>query len=116
MAHSTFSSVPGRRRKRSNLLRSQRYRFLHVESLEPRQLLAAQPFTSLTVPGTAMLGQVATLDIGFSNASPTDTGFGPYVDLYLPATGHDGAGIRAGRRNHVFVGARTWARPYPPPC
>ena len=72
---------------------ARRYRFLQLEALEPRQLLAADPFTSLAAPSTAMIGQVATLDIGFSNASLTDTGYGPYVDLYLPTTGNDGAGL-----------------------
>ena len=63
------------------------HRFLRLEALEPRELLAADPLHVIGMPGTAMIGQTATIDIGFSNASPTDTGYGPYVDLYLPTTG-----------------------------
>ena len=38
------------------------------------------------------LGEVVALTAAFDNTSATDTGFGPYVDVYLPATGADGAG------------------------
>ena len=38
-----------------------------------------------------LLGENLTFAVRFDNASPTDAGYGPFVDLYLPATGADGA-------------------------
>ena len=67
-------------------------RQLRFETLETRQLLAAIPLTTLAVSNEGLLGETTTLSVGFSNNSPTDAGFGPYIDLRLPATGTDGAG------------------------
>ena len=66
-------------------------RRLLFESLETRQLLAAVPLTTLSVPSEGLLGETVTLSLEFSNNSLTDTGYGPYIDLLLPATGADGA-------------------------
>ncbi|MCU0962983.1 MAG: hypothetical protein MUF48_23055, partial [Pirellulaceae bacterium] len=104
MSHRILSAPERRGRGVIGTARARRCRCLHIESLETRRLLAAEPFTTLAVPSTAMLGQVATLEIGFSNASLTDTGFGPYVDLFLPATGNDGAGVEPDD-GLTFVGA-----------
>ncbi len=70
-----------------------RVRRLRFESLEARRLLAAVPLTTLSVPSEGLLGETLALSIEFSNNSLTDTGYGPYIDLLLPATGTDGAGI-----------------------
>ncbi|QGJ68431.1 Hypothetical protein PBC10988_0900 [Planctomycetales bacterium 10988] len=61
-----------------------------IESLESRQLLAAQPAAILDVPDTVRLGEEFSLTVAFDNTSPTDVGYGPYIDLYLPRTGVDG--------------------------
>ena len=37
-----------------------------------------------------MLGESMTFQVGFDNASATDTGYGPFLDVVLPATGKDG--------------------------
>ena len=63
-----------------------------VERLERRTLLAAVPTASLTLPPQALIGGTLNFSVGFSNASPTAAGYGPYVDLFLPATGLDGVG------------------------
>ena len=65
---------------------------LQLESLEARQLLAATPLTSLDAPSSGLLGETVAVSVDFSNNSLTDTGYGPYIDLRLPATGSDGAG------------------------
>ncbi len=39
-----------------------------------------------------LIGATNAFTLRFDNASVTDTGFGPYVDLYMPVTGMDGAG------------------------
>ncbi|HXG11573.1 MAG TPA: SBBP repeat-containing protein [Gemmataceae bacterium] len=53
------------------------------------------PVASLTAPAEVPLGQTFTVAVTFDNASPTAGGYGPYLDLFLPATGADGDdGIR----------------------
>ena len=51
----------------------------------------AQPTVSITPPATQpFIGMNYNFTLNFSNVSPTQAGFGPYVDLYMPVTGHDG--------------------------
>lgn len=38
------------------------------------------------------IGEAQWIGVGFYNNSPTDTGYGPYIDVFLPAAGADGAG------------------------
>ena len=57
----------------------------------PRPVFAVgQPVATLNVPGQAPIGQPFTFTVTFDNAHPTDTGYGPFVDLVFPATGMDG--------------------------
>jgi len=57
----------------------------------PRPVFAVgQPVATLNVPGQAPIGQPFTFTVTFDNAHPTDTGYGPFVDLVFPATGVDG--------------------------
>lgn len=63
---------------------------ISLERLEQRTLLAAIPTTALTLPTQALIGETLNFTVGFSNTSLTSTGFGPYVDLFLPTTGLDG--------------------------
>ncbi len=50
------------------------------------------PTASLTLAARTLIGEVINFTVGFDNTSATDTGYGPFVDLFLPATGADGAG------------------------
>ena len=59
-------------------------------------MLAAIPTTTLTLPANALIGETLNFSVGFSNTSPSSAGFGPYVDLNLPATGGAGAGTPDG--------------------
>ncbi|MFO0957005.1 MAG: hypothetical protein U0800_05995 [Isosphaeraceae bacterium] len=63
---------------------------LALEPIESRILPASQPVASLVVPPSPLIGESATFSVGFRNASPTDTGYAPFLDLTLPATGIDG--------------------------
>lgn len=63
---------------------------VELEWLEPRELLAAQPTAILSVPPRPMLGESMTFRVGFDNTSATDVGYGPFLDVVLPATGKDG--------------------------
>ncbi len=67
-------------------------RTLLLETFEDRILCSAVPSVTVTAPAKPLLGQVVALTATFDNTSATDTGYGPYVDVYLPATGADGAG------------------------
>ena len=69
-------------------------------------MLAAEPFAAVNLPAEALIGEALNLSVTFDNVSATDTGFGPYVDLILPATGADGAGAAAD--DGVSFGAATY--------
>ncbi|MBP3959943.1 isopeptide-forming domain-containing fimbrial protein [Gemmata sp. G18] len=70
----------------------QKWRLL-CEQLEDRTAPAAAPTATLTgLPAESLIGENLTFTVRFDNTSVTDTGYGPFVDLYLPATGADGAG------------------------
>lgn len=79
-----------RRHKKSAKSLRHAWRFVH-EHLEARTLLAAIPTATLvTTPQSPLIGETATFELGFQNTSPTDTGYGPYLDLTLPAIDADG--------------------------
>jgi hypothetical protein len=63
---------------------------LRIERLEDRLVPAPVPTATLIAPATNFLGQDVNLSVTFSNTG-TAPGYGPYVDLYLPATGADGS-------------------------
>ncbi len=67
-------------------------RSLLLETIEDRILCSAVPAVSISAPAKPLIGEVVALTATFDNADPADTGFGPYIDVYLPATGADGAG------------------------
>ena len=50
------------------------------------------PSVGITAPATPLIGDAVGIDVTFTNASPTQAGYGPYVDLRLPlgADGDDG--------------------------
>lgn len=60
------------------------------ECLEDRRLLAGQPSVSLQAPARVMIGESFEITARFDNADATDAGYGPFVDLYVPANGVDG--------------------------
>ena len=64
-----------------------------VLAMVPRLLMAAPvPSVTLSVPGTAPIGAQVSFTVTFDNTSPTDVGYGPYIDVELPTIGADGAG------------------------
>ena len=79
-----------------------------LERLEARTVPAAIPTVTLTAPSawvdpprnqipvypppTSFIGEQTRMVLTFDNTSPTDAGYGPYVDLYIPKTGADGTG------------------------
>ncbi|MBI1294077.1 hypothetical protein GC175_03850 [bacterium] len=57
-------------------------------------LALAVPTATLDVPTEGFIGEAFSFTVTFDNtsATPTDTGYGPYINLILPKTGADGAG------------------------
>ncbi|AYF86679.1 DUF4347 domain-containing protein [Pseudomonas sp. DY-1] len=55
------------------------------------RLLAAGPTTTLTGGADVLLGETFSFNVTFTNIT-TDTGYAPFIDLFFPATGKDGAG------------------------
>ena len=69
-----------------------RKQLFFLEEFEDRLVPAPVPVATLVPPASSMIGEQTTFQVSFDNTSTTDTGFGPYIDLFLPATGADGAG------------------------
>ncbi|MFN8499639.1 MAG: isopeptide-forming domain-containing fimbrial protein [Anaerolineae bacterium] len=51
---------------------------------------AAVPTAILNVPASGFIGAPLNFTVAFDNTSATDTGYGPYINLYLPSGGADG--------------------------
>ncbi len=51
---------------------------------------APVPSVSIGHPDKPFIGQNFDLELAFDNTDATDTGFGPFIDAYIPATGADG--------------------------
>lgn len=53
---------------------------------------APVPSVSVLVPNEVPIGESFSFSLIFDNTSPTDPGYGPYIDVELPTIGADGAG------------------------
>ncbi|TWU31969.1 SdrD B-like domain-containing protein [Novipirellula artificiosorum] len=93
---------------------------------EYTSVLAAGPEASLSADQNVMLGENFTFSVTFDNTG-ADTGFGPYIDLLMPASGADGSdgvtltgasylGQTLNVYEHTFIdsgdGTETIAHPY----
>jgi large repetitive protein len=83
---------PSNKRRRKSLL---------LESFEDRILCDAQPDVALSLPAGSTdvkIGSTVDVTVRFDNtdsAAPLETGYGPYADVIIKATGADGAGAQA---------------------
>src|SRR5205085_2126437 len=66
--------------------------WLVIPQAQPTALAAGTPtpVASLAVPPDPFIGENFTFTVTFDNTDATATGYGPFVDLYLPARGADG--------------------------
>ncbi len=65
--------------------------FIFISTYIPasaKPLFAPNPMVGVNSPDDPFIGEVFTLEVSFSN--PGDTGYGPYVNLFLPLSGADG--------------------------
>ncbi len=62
---------------------------LSFDQLEDRTVLSPVPLATLNVPAQNFIGENLDFDVSFQNASgtPTDVGYGPFIDLVLPYNG-----------------------------
>lgn len=69
---------------------------------------AAVPTATLAVPTEGFVGEAISFTVTFDNtaAGGTETGYGPYIDLILPAIGVDGAG--AATDDGITFGSATY--------
>ena len=63
-----------------------------AETEEAAPLFAATPFLDISPLGNVQIGADFSFTATFDNTSAVDTGYGPFIDLYFPVTGVDGAG------------------------
>lgn len=97
-----------------------RRRALFFEPLEDRCLLAAVPAVTLNVPTPTFIGSAVTFTASFDNASATDTGYGPFVDLIFPVNGADGAtsspqdGLSFTGASYLGTSVTSTVLPFPP--
>lgn len=90
-----FSSRPNSRSLKSQQLKrsgAASRRRLFAEGLEDRRLLAGIPGVTFDGPTDVMIGELVQASVNFDNLDAADPGFGPFVDVYVPRTGADGAG------------------------
>lgn len=65
---------------------------LALVTAAPASAAPPQPVALIEAPATALIGDAVTFTVSLDNTAPDGAGYGPYVDLWLPATGTDGAG------------------------
>ncbi len=59
-----------------------------ADQVAARPLAAPTPAVSVSLPAAPFIGDTITINATFSNT--VDTGYGPYIDLFLPLSGADG--------------------------
>lgn len=74
-----------------------------AERLDARVVLAAKPAVTLVAPDDVFLGEAFDVSVTFDNTHPVDTGYGPFVDVYLPARGVDNTATGGGLDGISFV-------------
>ena len=90
-----------------------RDRELLLESCEDRILCDGTPDVTLQAPANVKIGEQVQVTATFDNTAanaPGNTGFGPYIDLVLKATGTDGGGAEM-NDGITFVGATYLGSP-----
>ncbi|MEO7909759.1 MAG: hypothetical protein ABIV47_08935, partial [Roseiflexaceae bacterium] len=50
----------------------------------------SKPVASLNVPANVFIGESISFGVTFDNTDTTDSGYGPFIDLVMPASGADG--------------------------
>jgi len=56
----------------------------------PMPVIAPAPIVTVDLPDEVMIGEDFTFEVKFDNGPGADVGYGPYIELYLPAWDPDG--------------------------
>ena len=59
-------------------------KYLLLETLESRILWDAVPSATIDIPAEKFINEQVNFSVNFDNTSPTETGYGPYVDIHMP--------------------------------
>ena len=105
------------RRYPQNLLQLALFAAL-ASALHPKQSWAPVPQATLNLPGQAPLGASVTFTLSFDNTGSA-TGYGPYIDLFLPESGADGTSAGGPNDGITFTAATYLGVPVaatPLPC
>ena len=54
------------------------------------ETLDGVPTVSVSAPAEPFIGESFDFSVTFDNTSATDSGFGPFVEVYVPSNGADG--------------------------
>lgn len=82
--------VPIPSKSSSNRKKRKSRKGIEFQRLEDRILYSAAPAVQVDAPAEVNLGESAHVKITFDNADATDTGYGPWVDVFIDHTGADG--------------------------
>jgi hypothetical protein len=63
------------------------------------------PTVTITGPTDVLLGNTFTETVSFENAASTGVGYGPFIEVYVPATTGPGASERATLTSATYLGA-----------
>lgn len=92
MSHtiSSESKEPKNKKTNQEVLK----RPLMIEAMEDRVLYDAAPVTTVNAPSNIQIGETVDVSVSFDNVNNIpgsgETGFGPWVDIFIDATGEDG--------------------------
>ncbi len=107
--------------KRSGAITSQLIRIVTVAAVAlgliafPAKQAAAKPAVAPTpsvnvsVPAVAFIGDTLSISATFSNTN--DTGYGPYMDIFLPLSGADGTSASGSNDGISFLDANYLGAP-----
>ena len=107
MTGSGPTAVLQRRAHRWHHIRAAAFLAIILPALAAPAAGQAVPQVSLSgLDATPLIGTPLTFTVSFDNAAPVQAGFGPFIDIILPANGADGAGVSTvGNDGVAFVSA-----------
>jgi len=74
-----------------------------------RPATAPTPSVSVSLPAAPFIGELLAINFTFSNAN--DTGYGPYMDVFLPLSGADGTSSGGANDGISFISANYLGAP-----
>ena len=79
------------------------------QGVAARPAAAPTPAVNVSVPAAPLIGETITINATFSNT--VDTGYGPYMDIFLPLSGADGTSNGGSNDGISFLSASYLSAP-----